>query len=117
MGDVADSAGRRPAYIICFTIYILANLGLALCNSYAALFVLRCFQSTGSSATIAMCSAVVSDVSTPAERGKYMGVSIPLDQCWGVKPERHSFVLMQTFETNIISTRWPVLSLALLLDL
>jgi MFS family permease len=54
----------------------LANIGLALQNSYAALFVLRCFQSTGSSATIAMCSAVVADVSTPAERGKYMGFTL-----------------------------------------
>jgi multidrug resistance protein len=61
---------------VCFTIYILANIGLALQNSYAALFVLRCFQSTGSSATIAMCSAVVADVATPAERGKYMGFTL-----------------------------------------
>ncbi|ETI20657.1 hypothetical protein G647_06999 [Cladophialophora carrionii CBS 160.54] len=76
VGDLADAAGRRPAYAICFTIYILANIGLALQNSYAALFVLRCFQSTGSSATIAMCSAVVADVATPAERGKYMGFTL-----------------------------------------
>ena len=61
---------------VCFTVYILANIGLALQNSYAALFVLRCFQSTGSSATIAMCSAVVSDVATAAERGKYMGLTL-----------------------------------------
>ncbi|KIW81746.1 hypothetical protein Z517_04772 [Fonsecaea pedrosoi CBS 271.37] len=76
VGDLADAAGRRPAYAVCFTIYILANIGLALQNSYAALFVLRCFQSTGSSATIAMCSAVVSDVATAAERGRYMGFTL-----------------------------------------
>ncbi len=61
---------------VCFIVYILANIGLALQNSYAALFVLRCVQSTGSSATIAMCSAVVSDVATAAERGKYMGFTL-----------------------------------------
>ncbi|KIY01952.1 uncharacterized protein Z520_02090 [Fonsecaea multimorphosa CBS 102226] len=76
VGDLADAAGRRPAYAVCFTIYILANIGLALQNSYAALFVLRCFQSSGSSATIAMCSAVVSDVATAAERGRYMGFTL-----------------------------------------
>ncbi|KAJ9612927.1 hypothetical protein H2200_002868 [Cladophialophora chaetospira] len=76
VGDFADAAGRRPAYAVCFIIYILANLGLAMQNSYAALFVLRCFQSTGSSATISMCSAVVADVATPAERGKYMGFTL-----------------------------------------
>ncbi|KIW39152.1 uncharacterized protein PV06_08954 [Exophiala oligosperma] len=76
VGDFADAAGRRPAYAVCFVVYIVANIALALQNSYAALFVLRCIQSTGSGATIAMCSAVVSDVATPAERGKYMGFTL-----------------------------------------
>ena len=62
--------------LVCFIIYIAANIGLALQNNYAALFVLRCLQSTGSSATIAMASAVVADVSTPADRGKYMGFTL-----------------------------------------
>lgn len=73
IGDFADKAGRRPAYIVCFTIYMLANLGLALQNSYPALFVLRCLQSAGSSTTIALSAAVVSDVATASSRGSYMG--------------------------------------------
>lgn len=76
IGSLADSMGRRPAYTISFLIYIAANIGLALQNSYAALFVLRCLQSTGSSATVALASAVVSDVATPAERGAYMGFTL-----------------------------------------
>lgn len=76
IGSLADSMGRRPAYTLCFVIYIAANIGLALQNSYAALFVLRCLQSSGSSATIAMASAVVADVATPAERGAYMGFTL-----------------------------------------
>ncbi|XHG02471.1 hypothetical protein AWENTII_005822 [Aspergillus wentii] len=74
IGGFADNAGRRPAYLICFTIYIAANIGLALQNSYAALFVLRCLQSAGSSTTIALSSGVVSDVATASERGSYMGL-------------------------------------------
>lgn len=76
IGSLADSMGRRPAYTLCFVIYIAANIGLALQNSYPALFVLRCVQSTGSSATVAMASAVVADVATPAERGSYMGFTL-----------------------------------------
>jgi len=68
--------GFADAPIVCFIVYLVANIGLALQDSYAALFVLRCVQSTGSSATIAMCSAVVSDVATAAERGKYMGFTL-----------------------------------------
>ncbi|PYH95683.1 MFS transporter [Aspergillus ellipticus CBS 707.79] len=74
-GGLADSAGRRPAYIICFTIYIGANIGLALQRNYAALLVLRCLQSTGSSSTIALANAIVADVVTSAERGLYIGYS------------------------------------------
>ncbi|KAJ6099908.1 hypothetical protein N7467_001443 [Penicillium canescens] len=73
IGDFADKAGRRPAYIVCFTIYIAANIGLALQSNYAALFVLRCLQSAGSSTTIALSSGVVSDVATASQRGSYMG--------------------------------------------
>lgn len=59
--------------MVCFVIYLGANIGLALQSDYAALLVLRCMQSSGSSGTIALGSAVVSDLSTRAERGKYVG--------------------------------------------
>lgn len=68
----SDTAGRRPAYIICFTIYIAANLGLGLQNSYAALLVLRCIQSAGSSGTVALANGLVGDMVTSAERGSYI---------------------------------------------
>lgn len=66
--------GRRPTYIIAFIIYLGANIGLALQNSYAALFILRCMQSTGSSGAIALGFGVVADVTTSSERGTYMGI-------------------------------------------
>jgi MFS family permease len=30
VGGISDRFGRRPAYFICFTIYLIANTGLAL---------------------------------------------------------------------------------------
>ncbi|KAE8386362.1 major facilitator superfamily domain-containing protein [Aspergillus alliaceus] len=71
-GSFSDVYGRRLAYIFCFTTYIAANIGLALQSDYAALMVLRCIQAAGSSGTIAIGSAVVADISTRAERGKYI---------------------------------------------
>jgi multidrug resistance protein len=73
IGNFGDSTGRRPAYIVSFTIYLAANIGLATQKSYAALLVLRCLQSMGSSGTIALGYGVIADVGTPAERGKYLG--------------------------------------------
>lgn len=49
MGDFADQGGRRPAYIIMFTLVLASNIGLAVQNSYSLLFVLRMIQSAGAS--------------------------------------------------------------------
>ena len=75
MAAFSDKAGRRQAYILCFIIFLCANVGLALQTNYAALMVLRCLQSAGSSGTVALSSAVVADISTSAERGVFMGMT------------------------------------------
>lgn len=74
-GTFADQAGRRPAYIICFAIYILGNIALALQHSFPVLLALRSVQSCGSSGTVALASAVAADIITSAERGLYMGIT------------------------------------------
>ncbi|KAH1274069.1 hypothetical protein KXW98_005621 [Aspergillus fumigatus] len=75
MSSFADQAGRRPAYIVCFVIYIIGNIALALQHNYIALLALRAVQSCGSSGTVALASAVAADVITSAERGMYMGIT------------------------------------------
>ncbi|KAK3070049.1 hypothetical protein LTR53_011118 [Teratosphaeriaceae sp. CCFEE 6253] len=73
IAGMSDSNGRRFSFIVCFVIFVAANIGLALQTSYAALLVLRMVQAFGCSAAIALCTAVVADIATSAERGKYMG--------------------------------------------
>ncbi|KAI1808840.1 MFS general substrate transporter [Daldinia bambusicola] len=72
LGDLSDQIGRRPVYMLAFTIYLGANIALALQYNYAALMVLRALQSTGSSATVAIGSAVMADFTTSADRGGYI---------------------------------------------
>lgn len=78
--QLSDTMGRRPLYMACFVLYMAANLGLALQNNYAALLVLRCFQSAGSSGTAALSNAVATDITTSAERGSYIvyAAAIPM---------------------------------------
>ncbi|KAK2591975.1 hypothetical protein QQS21_010311 [Conoideocrella luteorostrata] len=73
-GDFGDTAGRRPAFTVAFTIYLFANIGLAIQRDYVALLVLRCLQSAGSSGTLALAYAVVADIAASDERGRYMGI-------------------------------------------
>ena len=76
VGSLADSGGRRPSYVVCLIVYLVANVGLALAPNYEAILVLRCLQSSGSSSTVALCTAVVADLVTSAERGQYVGITI-----------------------------------------
>ncbi|KAI1081995.1 MFS general substrate transporter [Whalleya microplaca] len=71
IGGFADSVGRRPAYLACFVLYLVANIGLAESDSYGSLLGLRCFQSATISATQALCQGVVADIITSSERGSY----------------------------------------------
>lgn len=68
----SDNAGRRPAYIACFTLYMGANAALIMQNGYMALLIFQCFQIAGSSAMVALCQGVVADVATAADRGRYV---------------------------------------------
>ncbi|RAH53684.1 MFS multidrug transporter [Aspergillus piperis CBS 112811] len=73
-GPVSDVKGRRTAYMCTFIVFLGACIGLAETKNYATLIVLRCLQSTGSASTIAIGSGVISDITTRAERGGYMGI-------------------------------------------
>ncbi|KAK2024756.1 MFS general substrate transporter, partial [Colletotrichum zoysiae] len=72
IANYSDIYGRRPAYAICLVAFLAANIGLALQTSYPALMVLRCLQSTGSSATVALGAGAVADMVTRAERGRFI---------------------------------------------
>ena len=73
LGDVADKIGRRPVYLGTLSVYLMANIGLALQKKYAGLLVLRMIQSAGSSASISLAYGVVADIASPEERGSYVG--------------------------------------------
>ncbi|KAF8852837.1 MFS general substrate transporter [Acephala macrosclerotiorum] len=75
VGGFSDRHGRRPAYLLAFTLFIAANIGLALQTNFVALLILRMAQSCGSSGTTALSSAVVSDVATRQQRGSYIGLA------------------------------------------
>lgn len=70
-----DALGRRPGYIICFVVYLAANVALALASEYSQMLILRCLQSAGSATIMVLSQAVVADVITSAERGNYIALT------------------------------------------
>ncbi|KAK7967025.1 uncharacterized protein PG986_001302 [Apiospora aurea] len=74
MGDMADQNGRRPVYILMFSLMIASNIGMALQTSFPALLVLRMVQSAGSSGLYGAAYGVVADITEIEERGSYVGI-------------------------------------------
>ena len=71
IGNLSDTHGRRPALMLAFTIFIAGCLGAAFPGSYTMLVLMRCLQSAGSSGTVAIASAMVTDIVTSSQRGEY----------------------------------------------
>lgn len=79
MGGIADVAGRRPTMLVCFAVYMVSCIMIALCHTYTELMGFRILQSIGASPLIAIASAVVADIVTSAERGSYAAlVAVPV---------------------------------------
>ncbi|QEL61691.1 hypothetical protein CJJ09_003844 [Candidozyma auris] len=74
VSNFADTYGRRPMVLIAFCVYIGANIGLAVCNTYWLLVFLRCVQAGGIAQVIAINSGIAGDVCVPANRGAFVGV-------------------------------------------
>ncbi|KAK6849086.1 MFS general substrate transporter [Apiospora arundinis] len=71
--QLAESLGRRPVYLITFTIFVGASVGLAVQTNYVSLLVLRMLQSAGSSVSTSIGYAVIADMAAPSERGRLLG--------------------------------------------
>ncbi|KAK2805346.1 hypothetical protein FQN50_006247 [Emmonsiellopsis sp. PD_5] len=86
-GNFADHYGRRPVFIMSIGAYIAINIGLAVQRSFAALVTLRMLQSMAISATFSFAYGVLGDLTTPADRGGYVGlISILLNTPPSVAP-------------------------------
>lgn len=87
VGDAADVLGRRPIYVVTLSLYLAANIAIALSNSYVVLLSLRVLQALAisgmfsilsaglllmSSGTFSIAYGVVTDVASPAERGSFV---------------------------------------------
>ncbi|KAM3505616.1 hypothetical protein MY10362_002828 [Beauveria mimosiformis] len=72
-GSLSDTIGRRPVYLLSFSVYIISNIVLSITPNFAVLIVFRGLQAAGSASTVSIGNGVIQDIATPDERGAFIG--------------------------------------------
>jgi EmrB/QacA subfamily drug resistance transporter len=70
-GKLSDLYGRKTMLDVAILIFLLTSVLCALATSMGQLIVFRALQGLGAGGLISMCHAVIADVISPRERGRY----------------------------------------------
>jgi EmrB/QacA subfamily drug resistance transporter len=73
-GKLSDLYGRKPLLMIGITLFLLGSALSGLSQSMEQLILFRGIQGLGAGALFPISLAVIGDLFTPAERGKYQGL-------------------------------------------
>ncbi len=73
-GKLADIYGRRRFYLMGIVVFLAASVACGLAQSMSALIAFRALQGLGAGAIMVNSLAIIGDLFSPAERGKWQGV-------------------------------------------
>ena len=73
-GKLSDLFGRRPIFIWALGLFLVASVLAGLSQTMEQFILFRGLQGLGGGAVFPIALAVVADLYTPAERGKYLGL-------------------------------------------
>jgi EmrB/QacA subfamily drug resistance transporter len=73
-GKLSDLFGRRPIIIFAVSLFLISSILSGLSQSMEQLILFRGLQGLGGGAIFPIALAVVADLYTPSERGKYLGL-------------------------------------------
>jgi len=73
-GKLSDLFGRRPIIIFAVSLFLISSVLSGLSQQMWQLILFRGLQGLGGGAVFPVALAVVADLYTPAERGKYLGL-------------------------------------------
>ncbi len=73
-GKLSDLYGRKPIFMIGITIFLIGSALCGLSQNMAMLILFRGIQGIGAGSIFPVALAVIGDLFTPKERGKYQGL-------------------------------------------
>ncbi|MDP9468666.1 MAG: MFS transporter [Chloroflexota bacterium] len=72
-GKLSDLFGRRPLFLIGVTIFLIGSALSGLSQNMGQLIAFRALQGLGAGALFPISIAIIGDIFSPSERGKYLG--------------------------------------------
>lgn len=74
-GKLSDLFGRKPIFLIGVVLFLIGSAASGAAQSMNQLIAFRAFQGLGAAALLPIALAVIGDLFTPRERGKWQGVT------------------------------------------
>jgi EmrB/QacA subfamily drug resistance transporter len=72
-GKIGDLYGRKPIFMTTIAIFLAGSALSGLSQNMGELIAFRAFQGTGAGGMMALAMAIVADIVSPRERGRYQG--------------------------------------------
>lgn len=73
-GKLGDQFGRKPLFLTCIVIFLVGSMLCGLAQDMLQLILFRAVQGLGGGGLMVLASAIIGDVVSPRERGKYQGL-------------------------------------------
>ena len=80
-GKVGDLVGRRIPFLIAIALFVVGSTGSALSGSFIELITWRSVQGLGAGGLVILSQAIIADIVSARDRGKFMG---PMGAVFGI---------------------------------
>lgn len=79
-GKLSDIYGRKPMYMTAIGLFLVGSVAAGFANSMYELAAFRAVQGLGAGGLMSLALAIIADIVSPRERGRYMGYFMAV---WG----------------------------------